>query len=275
VGQDQSTDAQGYAWFWLAKKVGDSFINENVRKAPGYVDTYWGAASSQRKWIAYNDGFGIMKLFSSSQPGVWANVPTGQGANMGLTMIALDDTSVLATWSNTPGGMRWGTLQGSTWTVGPDILGSALSLAPVLRTRPNGGYWLGNGTDDYYVLVRPFVNGVWGSPTVITANYPDDPIYHDSDSFEMSRDAGEYPAVAWSAFDGLRGVEGVYVSVPTDTGWTVADELADDVEGGAPTVARDRNGDVWAAFWRFTMSGMFITHTYTRATTTRLCLKTG
>src|SRR5262249_43557094 len=36
-----------------------------------------------------------------------------------------------------------------------------------------------------------------------------------------------------------------------------------------PTVVRDRNGDVWAAFWRLTMSGIFITHTYTRATTTR------
>src|SRR5437762_13771709 len=115
---------------------------------------------------------------------------------------------------------------------------------PVLRKRPSGGYWLGH-TQYPGAFVRSLLNGAWSTPTFLTAAYPDDPAGYYPDAFEMSRDDGEYPAVAWSAFNGSRGVEGVFVIVPTDTGWTLGDELPDDVEGILPTVARDRNGDVW------------------------------
>jgi hypothetical protein len=46
----------------------------------------------------------------------------------------------------------------------------------------------------------------------------------------------------------------------------VSDELQNDDDGILPTVARDPNGDVWVAFWRYSMNGVFWTHTYTRAT---------
>ena len=44
----------------------------------------------------------------------------------------------------------------------------------------------------------------------------------------------------------------------------IADELADSFTDGLSTVARDVNGDVWVAWWRY-VRGMYWTHTYTSA----------
>jgi len=55
--------------------------------------------------------------------------------------------------------------------------------------------------------------------------------------------------------------------MPTDSGFTVADNIAGSEDGIAPWVARDRNGDVWVAWQRFNSQPSLWTHTYTTATT--------
>jgi hypothetical protein len=52
--------------------------------------------------------------------------------------------------------------------------------------------------------------------------------------------------------------------VPTDAGFTVADEIPG-AAGGTPSVARDLNGDVWVASWDYNTTANWL-HTYTRAT---------
>jgi hypothetical protein len=83
----------------------------------------------------------------------------------------------------------------------------------------------------------------------------------------MSRDDGEYPAIAWAGQNAFTGGEEIYVSVPTDTGWTSAERIDGVSDAVFPVVARDLNGDVWVAFHRDYQSGLWWCHTYTHATT--------
>jgi hypothetical protein len=80
----------------------------------------------------------------------------------------------------------------------------------------------------------------------------------------MSQDAGEYPAVAWAA-QVSGDVATMCALIPSDTGFTEAVDLGYTREGLDPTVARDRNGDVWVAWWSYS-GGTYWTHSYTIAT---------
>jgi hypothetical protein len=79
----------------------------------------------------------------------------------------------------------------------------------------------------------------------------------------MSRDEGEYPIVAWTAQ--RDGRTAICVCVPPDSGFTTAEELTFAPDGLLPSVARDRNGDAWIAWWKF-FDGIFWAHTYVTAT---------
>jgi hypothetical protein len=80
---------------------------------------------------------------------------------------------------------------------------------------------------------------------------------------DLSRDGGEYPVIAWDAQD-IRALNTICVCVPTDSGYGVAEEL-EGVVGGLPTVARDRNGDVWVAWWWYGESASWM-HSHATAT---------
>ena len=269
VGQDPFSDREAKAWFWLAHRVGDGFAIEDVTR--GYADAtdYSAAASARRRWVMFQDGFGAgMRLLYSDEPGNWIEPPISARGGSGLVIIPLGDTTAIAAWGGLDDGLRWAKLDGGSWIPGPDRLGGQLCGNPVFRARPGGGYWFGYCTDEPYVLVRSYENDIWGTPVAITANYRT-PGWWEwarySRDFQMSQDDGNYPAIAWSFFDGNTGAEGICVSMPTDSGWTVADQLDDDREGGLPSVTRDFNGDVWVAFWSYYRSGVFWTHTYTKA----------
>jgi hypothetical protein len=86
---------------------------------------------------------------------------------------------------------------------------------------------------------------------------------HFSENSDMSRDDGEYPIVAWGAQ--RNGRTGICICIPTDAGYTSpAEELTFANDGIVPSVARDRNGDAWIAWWKF-YDGIFWTHTYVTA----------
>jgi hypothetical protein len=79
----------------------------------------------------------------------------------------------------------------------------------------------------------------------------------------MSRDDGEYPVVAWGAQ--VNGSSVICLCMPTDAGFALpAEELPFAPGGLLPSVARDRNGDAWIAWWKF-FDGIFWTHTYVTA----------
>jgi hypothetical protein len=271
VGQDPFSDTEGKAWFWLAHRVGDSFEIENVTRAYPEVDDYSAAVSARRRWVMFQDGFGAgMRLLYSDGPGNWIETPISARGGSGLVIIPLGDTTALAAWAGLDDGLRWGKLEGTTWIPGAEPLGGRLCINPLFRRRPSGGYWFGYATDEPYVAVRTYEDDVWGSPAGITASYrvPGWSWARYSKDFQMSQDDGEYPAIAWGFFDGNAGAGGICVSVPTDAGWTVADQLDNDTEGILPSVTRDLNGDVWVAFWRYYTNGVFWAHTYTKAACT-------
>jgi hypothetical protein len=95
------------------------------------------------------------------------------------------------------------------------------------------------------------------------------PFGHYTKFCDLSRDEREYPVVAWDADDARNAIPVVCVSVPTDSGFGIADEIEGSDFGVAPVVGVDRNGDAWVA-WRVINqnTGLMWTHTYTTATTT-------
>lgn len=273
VGQEPIADSENKAPFFFAQLVSASFTMEDVTRARSWRDNYTAAVSARRRWVAIAD-FGGLRAFCSNQEHVWTETPVSGFGDYGMSMAALDDTTVLMAWAGYSEGVRWGQLKETEWTEYPGTLDEdpyKLSASPSFRFRPSGGLWLGWATGRPSVVIRSFRDAAWAPPETLTCAYrsPAYPEMHDSRSFGLSRDGAEYPAVAWSAFDGGTGENVVCVCVPTDSGWTVADQLENDAEGVLPTVARDLNGDVWAAFWRYHTPGIFWTHTYTRAICSR------
>jgi hypothetical protein len=106
-------------------------------------------------------------------------------------------------------------------------------------------------------------DGAWATPESIRCAYrlQDE---HRSQPPDLSRDSGEYPAVAWFAENARTRALTICVCIPTDSGFGMAEELDGPQNSVGPTVARDRNGDAWVA-WSLDRvnEGMVWTHTYT------------
>lgn len=112
-----------------------------------------------------------------------------------------------------------------------------------------------------HLPIRTFHRGAWSPPESLRC--ADLPNGFWTQIPDLSRDDREYPAVVWLAIDATgTGRASICVCMPTDSGYTVADNLP---YSGVPTIARDRDGDVWVAWWDLFI-GMFWLHTYNRAT---------
>jgi hypothetical protein len=231
-----------------------------------------GAVSARRRWAAVEDRIhqppysGDLRLLYSDTTGVWHEPEVPGNSGDGVALAALDDTTVLMVWADAgifP--LRWGLLRGAQWTQGAGIpIVEQNAVVPSLRPRPSGGVWLGTATFQNHVAISTYRDGAWSPPESLRCafNLPDN--YYSNAMPNMSQDAGEYPAVAWSADNARTGEATVCVCVPTDAGFGVADNITNS-ESLAPVVTRDRNGDVWVAWWRY-FDGAFWTHTYTKAT---------
>lgn len=232
---------------------------------------YSAAVSNQRRWVAISDRdssglFQNLRLFLSDAPRSWREVEVGGFGNRGVATAPLDGLSVLVVWAGLGEGLRWGLLRKEAWSVG-DLLDGQYSGAnvPILRPRPSGGYWLawGSGADEHlnHLPIRTYRDGQWSAPQAIPC--ADLPNGFWTSAPDLSRDGGEYPAVVWYATDATgTGRETICACMPTDAGFTVADNIP---YAGRPTVARDRNGDMWVAWWDL-FDGMHWLHTYNRAT---------
>jgi hypothetical protein len=194
---------------------------------------------------------------------VWGELPVYGSASNGLGMTALDDTTVLVAMAAIGQPISWGIVRGSTWVGGAGPLPNRYAYSPVFRPRPSGGQWLewGSAYEEHAGIVT-YRDGAWSAPETLRCAHRA-PGQHFANSGYLSRDSGEYPAVAWATE--LSGALTICACMPTDSGFTVADELDNSLTDGVPTVARDANGDVWVAWWRY-YRGMYWTHTYTSAT---------
>jgi len=236
---------------------------------------YSGAVSRSRRWAVVDDlifnTYRGLRMFYSDAPRVWTELRLNVVGNRGVAAAALDDTSALVVWALdvAPYGLRWGTLRGQSWVPRDSALSTHINSAgPELRRRPSGGFWLGwtHGEDE--VLITTYREGAWAQPETIRCAYRSSD-RHRSQPPDLSHDPGEYPVVAWFADNARTGAQTICVCVPTDSGFGVAEELEGPFNSVGPTVARDRNGDVWVV-WSLDRvnEGMLWTHTYTTVTAT-------
>jgi hypothetical protein len=147
----------------------------------------------------------------------------------------------------------------------PDLSSSGRHLAPL---RPDGddGYWVVWGAGlDHAVVTRRLADGMRTPYDTLSADFVDNFGPHVTNTVAISQDPWPKPAIAWMMY-GRDGVERIYVSWPSDAGWTRGQFLPDSEKGGAQRLALDENEDVWIAWWKY-FDGIFWTHSHATATT--------
>lgn len=236
---------------------------------------YAACANDVRRWAAVSDiipstGEGKLRLFTRSVPGPWAEIPATGTAFNGVTIAALDDTTALVVYAGDGEGLRWGLIEGTDWQPGAPF--SSLEILdghPRLRPRPSGGYWLASATDRPEIYVHTYIDGVWSDIIPIQCAYRN--VSHARNyvtkGLDVSRDAAEYPVLAYLAFDTKSGLQSICAAVPGENGWTIGDDLIGTEDGDFPTVTRDYDGDAWVGFWRDFENGICWLHTFTSAVT--------
>lgn len=270
-GADLNT--RNYLFFARAFRDSASWP-DTVARVDGSANMYSAAVTPTRTWVVVSDWVPQtskyqLRLLYSTAPASWREIPVEGDGNAGVAVAALDDTSALVVWAGDNAGLRWGVARGQNWSAGPNPLAGTLSNSPRLRPRPIGGHWLIWATKYPYIGMASNDQGSWSEPESLRCAYADSiAIYPSSDSDDLSRDGAEYPVVAWSAFSTLTGISTICVSVPTDSGYGLADEIRSPADDIGAQAARDRNGDAWVAFWSYSFDGIFWAHTYTKAIST-------
>jgi len=243
---------------------------ETIATTSDYRTEYSAAVSPKRRWAVVHDSDyfqgEILRVFSSTALRSWRETRLGDLGYPGVALAPLDDTTaVLAAVAPGPSGEHGIGL----WRV--DDSGVAYTglftpgfNRPRFRPRPSGGLWLAWATSAPYIALTTYRSGALVSPDTVRSTYRSAPDWaYMSTTPDLSRDGGEYPALAWEA-DLQTGGSVLCVSVPTDQGFTLADEIPG-AASGLPTVARDLNGDVWVGSWEYFDTANW-THTYTIAT---------
>src|SRR5262245_38389025 len=229
---------------------------------------YSGAVSAKRQWAVINDLVANgrrLRVRYSDALGIWNQVPNERAFDLtdGVAIAPTGDFSAVVAWSETFQ-VHWATVDGSQWAEGQPFPGTNAARMQ-FRRRPSGGQWFAWGGYQPNVFLRTFRDGGWSPPETLRCAYRDGLPNHYTETPDMSRDDGEYPVIVWDA-QNIRANNTICASVPTDAGYSVAEEL-EGVEGdlGLPSVARDRNGDVWIAYWVVGEDARWL-HSYVRAT---------
>jgi len=243
-------------------------VPDTVAQVWLYVLTCSGAASPRRRWVAVSD-LDDMRLFYSDRGRSWTEVPIEGSGIDGAAVTSVDDTTALVVWLGgilEPG--RAALVHGS---VVEDIdsppfnaLG-ALAGPMAFRRRPSGGQWMTWPTDDGSVGIATFKDGQWSAPESLKCAYRLNDGYYSKSTAQMSNDEAERPVVAWSSDSARNLIQTICVCVPTDSGYPVAENLENSSFGGAPVVARDKNGDVWVAWWTMVDGWLYWLHSQTTA----------
>ena len=270
--------SQDQSYLVVSELVGSSLaFQDSVVLLTGGLQSYAAAASRRRIWAAALDvlppNVPNTRFFLSEAAGDWQELSFGvrQGGD-GISLLAEDDTTLvvaLGSFSETPR-LRLGRLRGDRW----EDFQSAPShsffvLAPQLRRRAGGGYWLAWATQDSFIAWSTYRDGTWAPTRKLTFEHSH-PSIHSTNWVFIGEDPNEYPAIAMSAYSNRTGLQRVFVSIPADTGFTIGEEIPNSDEG-IPVVLRDENGDVWLVWYRF-FGGMYWQHTHVTATATDLAI---
>ncbi len=237
-----------------------------------YGINFAGSASANRSWAATEDIFqnnGFLRIFSSVGGGAWQELPIDDPASGAMSMLAVDDTTMMLVWDRTQvsQGLGWGVLRGDFWQPVSEPIRSGYFTRPRLRRHPEGGAWLtyGPGESLESAGIRRLEAGAWGPEFLLNCAYPGGAFGNSVGLTEMSHDDAAYPVVAWTFSSFLNGSQGVCVCIPDENGWGVGEEIYRGGSAGIHTVLRDGNGDVWVA-WGDLFQPLRWTHTYTKAT---------
>jgi hypothetical protein len=253
-----------YRYLFMARAGDGVGPVDSVAVVNDMTTLYAGAVSDRRRWVVAMEN-GWARLFYSDTVRIWRELVVNAYARNGVAVTPLDDTTSMVAFAGSGDVLNWGIARGQTWTRGLSGLPDPRAWAPFFRPRPSGGQWLGWAAFDLDARagIASYREGLWSAPETLRCLYKT-PGQHYSSSIELSRDEGEYPAVAWSNVVGV----GTFVCacMPSDSVYGLAEELEGSYTDGRPTVARDANGDVWVAWWAY-YRGVSWVHTYTRAIT--------
>ena len=245
-------------------------------------DTEHGAAASaRRRWVVRSQQrFPISILFAvrtaySDTVGIWHELPEQGVDEDHCTVAPLSDSSAMIVYAG-ESGLAWAVAEGAHWTRSGAIDSRPFVAAhPRLRVRPGGGLWL-LWTDKLWVHVSKYEDGAWSRGDSLVG------VHRDGETFwaawcDQSLDDRERPVLAW----GDLGVGYTYrdvgsVAFPTASGWAPGEEIpGSDGMFLTPYIARDQNGDVWAA-WRVKREYFNRwTHTYVSATSSAPSIQGG
>lgn len=226
---------------------------------------YAGAASDSMLWVLHDDA-GDLRLFSKLRPeGTWSEMQFPGDGSAGVTIAALDDTTALAVWAGN-GAMESAVVRGDSVSLIPlsEFNKGVGPKSPKLRSHPQGGYWLAWDHGQPYVKLARFLDGAWSVPESLHCAYLDSDQYI-GEAPDVSQDDELHPVVAWSAYSTRTGRNVICVTCPTDSGYPVAEELPQINGGFLASPARDENGDIWLAWWKY-YDGAFWIHSYTNVT---------
>lgn len=244
---------------------------------------YTGAVWGDTRWVAVRDldntapGFPEhLRIYRSKARGPWVRVRNefrGWDDVLGWTLRlegvavrGIGSDSLLVVTAGGDGHVRYGVLNDTTWTPGPEsVSGWGLVHGPQFRDDPSGGSWLAWADGDTTILIDRHLNGSWVQPDTIQSARSGHVRWNFYQPY-LSKDTRTYPAAAWHGYSDSGLIDFVWVSFPNDSGFGIGERLEGTERGYLPQVARDENGDVWVAFSR-DLAGAFWLHTYASATT--------
>jgi hypothetical protein len=224
----------------------------------------WAVRSEQRLHPRGNTTFAVRTAFSDGN-GVWRELPLLGSDEFMCAIAPLGSRGALIVHAGIDG-LAWAQARDARWLrtgvldPRPDV-----PLHPRLSVRPAGGAWL-TWTDKVRVHVAVFEAGAWTrQDSVVARHSPGETFW--SAWCDLSRDDGPLPVLAW----GDRGVgatlrDVLCVAIPDSNAWAEGEEVPGSEGAFIPSVARDRQGDVWVAWSPLRAGGVYWNHTYVSAT---------
>ena len=201
----------------------------------------------------------------SDTVGIWHELPELGVDEDHCAISPLGDTSAIVAYAGVSG-LEWAMAEGSRWTQRGNLDARRFQAAhPRFRFRPSGGLWL-LWTERRRVHMSCYRDGEWFRGDSLTAIHPAGQTFV-AGWGDLTHDDGERPVVAWGDLGfGTTFRDVGVVAFPTETGWAPGEEIpGSDNVFLTPYVARDMNGDLWAA-WRTRTFVNRWTHTYVKAT---------
>jgi hypothetical protein len=259
---------------WIDQTGDLATPTDTVARVRAAVSTYAAAVTASRRWVVVSD-YNLtpgsvgpdLRVLRSADLGPWQEIALPGIGDRGVAIAPLTDTSAIVAWSSLEEGLRWAVVADSIWVPGETVLDDGGANGLRMARRQQGGVWLVWASLRDFALITWFNGSDWSPLDTIHCAVSGDPSRYASGGTGISRESLGFPAVAWDNFDTHLGFEELCASPGGAESFGRADELEGGEDGILPSLAVDELGDAWVAFWRLKSDGIFICHTYARATT--------